>query len=45
MPEHAKLAILGAGKMGETLDSALIEAKNLSPEQIQDTARHTQRDK
>ena len=43
MPEHAKLAILGAGKMGETLASALIEAKILRPEQILVTARHTQR--
>ncbi|MGH7491763.1 MAG: pyrroline-5-carboxylate reductase [bacterium] len=43
IPENAKLAILGAGKMGETLASALIDASLLRPEQILVTARHPQR--
>jgi pyrroline-5-carboxylate reductase len=43
MPENAKVAILGTGKMGETLAGALIDAELLRPEQILVTARHPQR--
>ena len=43
LPENSTLAILGAGKMGETLAGALIDARLLRPEQILITARHPQR--
>src|SRR5262245_43082822 len=43
IPENATLAILGAGKMGETLAGALIDAGLLRPDQILVTARHPQR--
>jgi pyrroline-5-carboxylate reductase len=38
-----KLAVLGAGKMGETLIKAWLETKLLDPEQIIATAKHAKR--
>jgi pyrroline-5-carboxylate reductase len=40
MLARKKIAVVGAGKLGETLIKALLEAKLLQPEQITATARH-----
>jgi pyrroline-5-carboxylate reductase len=42
MLAHKKIAVIGAGKLGETLIKALIEAKVVRPEQIVATARHAE---
>lgn len=39
----SKLAVIGAGKMGETLIKALLEAKILAADQITATVKHMQR--
>lgn len=43
MHNLTKLAVLGAGKMGETLINAWLETKLLAPEQILATAKHARR--
>jgi pyrroline-5-carboxylate reductase len=43
MQNTSKLAVIGAGKMGETLIKALIEAKILAAGQIIATAKHAHR--
>jgi len=43
MQNISKLAVLGAGKMGETLIKALLEAKILAADQIVATVKHAQR--
>jgi len=43
MEEVKKLAVIGAGKMGETLIKALIDAKMLAADQIVATAKHAPR--
>ena len=40
MLSQKKVAVIGAGKMGETLIKALLEAKVVRPEQLVATARH-----
>jgi len=40
MLARKKIAVIGAGKLGETLIKALIEAKAVQPEQITVTTRH-----
>src|SRR5437667_12278677 len=40
MLARKKIAVIGAGKLGETLIKALLEAKVVQPEQIVATTRH-----
>ncbi|MBI3857067.1 MAG: NAD(P)-binding domain-containing protein, partial [Planctomycetes bacterium] len=40
MLARKKIAVIGAGKLGETLIKALLEAKVVQPEQITATTRH-----
>ncbi len=40
MLARKKIAVIGAGKLGETLIKALLEAKLIQPEQVSATARH-----
>ena len=42
MLARKKIAVLGAGKLGETLIKALLEAKVVQPEQLTATARHAE---
>lgn len=42
MLSHKKIAVLGAGKLGETLVKALLEAKVVKPDQVVVTARHAE---
>ncbi len=43
MHNLTKLAVIGAGKMGETLIKAWLETKLLAPEQVVATAKHAKR--
>jgi len=43
MQSISKLAVIGAGKMGETLIKALLDAKMLAADQIVATAKHASR--
>jgi pyrroline-5-carboxylate reductase len=43
MQNISKLAVIGAGKMGETLIKALLEAKMLAADQIAATVKHAHR--
>src|SRR3954464_2473003 len=40
MLARKRIAVIGAGKLGETLIKALLEAKVVHPEQIHATTRH-----
>ena len=40
MLARKKIAVIGAGKLGETLIKALLEAKVVHPDQITATTRH-----
>ena len=42
MLERKKIAVIGAGKLGETLIKALLEAKVVQPGQLVATARHAE---
>ncbi len=42
MLSRKKIAVIGAGKLGETLVRALLEAKVVRPEQVVATARHAE---
>ena len=42
MLARKKIAVIGAGKLGETLIKALLEAKVVQPEQIHATTRHAE---
>jgi pyrroline-5-carboxylate reductase len=42
MLARKKIAVVGAGKLGETLIKALLEAKVVQPEQIHATTRHAE---
>src|SRR5262245_751059 len=42
MLARKKIAVIGAGKLGETLIKALLEAKVVAPDQIVATARHAE---
>src|SRR5687767_4925261 len=42
MLARQKIAVIGAGKLGETLIKALLEAKAVQPEQVVITTRHAE---
>jgi pyrroline-5-carboxylate reductase len=42
MLSRKKIAVIGAGKLGETLIKALLEAKVVAPDQVVATARHAE---